>query len=46
MIFDPIHIIPGYDIISLDIKYLIKYTIPFRLVNILIFNIIIDKNII
>ena len=30
MISDPIHIIPEYDIISLGMEYPMKYTIPFR----------------
>ena len=33
MIFDSIYIILEYDIILLNMKYSIKYTISFRLVN-------------
>ena len=33
MVSDPTHTIPGYDIISLDMEYSMKYIIPFRLVN-------------
>ena len=35
MISNSIYIISEYDIILLNMKYLIKYTIPFRLVLIL-----------
>ena len=33
MIFDSIHIILGYGMILLDMKYLMKYSISFRLVD-------------
>ena len=33
MVFDPIYIIPGYDIISLDMEYPMEYIIPFRPVS-------------
>ena len=45
MIFDSIYIILGYDIILLNIKYFIKYTISFRPVT-TIANIILFREII
>ena len=33
MVSDPIYIIPGYDMILLDMEYPMKYIISFRLVN-------------